>query len=404
MAYPLLLKMFYEESMIVFFTILILLSFFIYKSSIDKANLLFVAIVFAVMAFFQEVNSDSDLIVAFRHLDGIRQDGWQYFYSEELSSNVYFSGRELLKVYFYILSFFPCNNFYSAISIFFIYYLSLTSVLKACLYYRITPATIKFLLILLIWLIDFFDGSNGVRNMLAFSIFVYALIDDFLLGKSNKRKVLDWCLYIASAMIHSAAWLLIIIRLLIPLMNSKRILIVTGVAILIWSFSLQFIAPFLSRSDNIIFNALNHLLSAYTTSEQSAIGNFAVDNFNNGASYLLIRSFRVIHIVLMIYIFSLLFVKAVRLSYLPKFIFLLACFCLGSTSSNVAANVLTRYSFVMIFLTPIFYAYYDAKPVRKKYFGPMENCALCLLIVAVLFNYYMFRYHYYHMHFGLTIY
>lgn len=390
--------------MILFFTILVILSIYIYKTPINKANTKVIALVFAVMAFFQEVNSDSDLMTAFYHLDKLRQDGWQYFYSGNISESFYFNGRDLLKVYFYILSFLPYNNFYSAISVFLIYYLSLISVLKTCHYYHTSIVKTKYLFILLIWMIDFYDGSNGVRNMLAFSIFVHTLVNDCFYAKTKIRKVWVWCLYIASAMLHSAAWALIIIRLLVSKTNSKRFLIIVGMILVAWPITLQYILPSLGTINNSIFKAIIHSITAYTTEGQSQTGNFDIENFNNSTSYILMRYFRLIHILLILYMFYLTRSKFIKPTSLPKFIFLLSGFCIGTAFSNVAGNVLSRYSFALIFLTPIFYAYYNTIPIRKKKLEKIEICALYLLGITMLFNYYMFRYHYHYMHFGLTIY
>lgn len=387
---------------ILYFTILICISVLIFNAQPHRLKnvIIFVAIFLSILAFFQEVSKESDLNTAFYHLDKIRQLGWNYFNTNDIHESMYFSGRDALKVYFYILSIFPYNNFYSSISIFFIYYLPLKSTLTVCSFYRTPIKTTRYLLILLIWMIDFYDASNGVRNMLSFSIFIYALIQD-LYSATKQKKILSGGLYLISALIHSSAWVLILLRLLLFIKN-KRLYIIIGVVLITWSYSLEYLVPILQNINGSISGALEHQLNAYThNNNMSATGNFDTSGFNNQASYLLMRLFRIIHISLFIYMFYLLWKRANKLSPLPIFVFLLSAFCIGSTSSNIANNVLTRYSFAIIFLTPIFYAYYNAMPIRKKELIGIERFALGLIIVALLFNYYMFRYHYHYMYFNL---
>lgn len=388
---------------ILYFTVLTCLSIFIFNARLSMLkNVVFIVATFlSILAFFQEVSKGSDLNTAFYHLDKIRQLGWNYFNTKDINESMYFSGRDALKVYFYILSFFPYNNFYSSISIFFIYYLPLKSTLTVCSFYRTHIKTTKYLLILLIWMIDFFDASNGVRNMLSFSIFIYALIQE-LYSVTKQKRFISWGLYIISALIHSSAWILILLRLLLFLKN-KRLYIMAGIVLLIWSYSLEYLTPLLQTISGSISGSLEHQLNAYTYNNNTA-GNFDTTGFNNQSSYLLMRLFRIIHISLFIYMFYLLWDRAKRLSSLPIFVFLLSTFCIGSAFSNIANNVLTRYSFAMIFLTPIFYTYYNAMPIRKKEVIGIERFALGLIIVALLFNYYMFRYHYHYMYFNLQTY
>lgn len=395
---------------VLYFIILLIASYTIWtlKGSQFREGILFVALIFAVLTFFQVLKEDSDLYVAFYHLNQIRQQGWSYFSDTDLVSNYYFTGRDALKVYFYLLSFLPYNNFYSAISIFIIFYLPMRATLIAGKYYGLSNVSIKYLLILLIWMIDFMDGSNGVRNMLSFSIFSYAFVFEMYRENKKGKHIIAWCLYIVSAFIHSSAWVLVILRLCLFIKN-KKIQIALGAILLCWSLGLQYI-PFLNigDSENAVVGSMSHHVEAYTTLENSSSSNFNEETFNNQSSYILMRYFRIAHVLL---IGSIIF-KAWRtqrkLSETFSYILLLGCFCIGSTVSSLATNILSRFSFEMIFLTPIFYANYSQLPIKHTYINVLgkrfEKFAFGLFVIALLFNYYMFRYHYHYMFFDFLLY
>lgn len=391
---------------ILYFLILFFISILIINTNPRriKNSILISSIILAMLAFFQIVREDSDLMVAFEHIDNIRKFGWSYFNNDDIINNMYFSGRYALKIYFYLLSFLPFDNFYSAISIFFIYYLSLKGSLIACKYYKIPSLYTKYILILLIWLIDFYDAANGVRNMLSFSIFVYALVYDLC---NDKKKYIPYILYIISPLLHSSAWLLIALRLILFIKN-KYIITLFLLLLIFWSFGLEY-TSIISDSSNTITESMNHHIEAYTDNNNNASGNFDVQNYNNSSSYLLMRFFRILHILIIVYFIFKIYKKYRNLSSLHVYILLLSAFCIGSTFSNIAANVLTRYSFSIIFLTPIFYSSYIFLPMKKKKFiiinnYIIEHLALLLIIITVLFNYYMFRYHYHYMFFGFNLY
>lgn len=391
---------------ILYFVFLLYLSVSIYYTSNTRLTkkVFLVSIAFAILAFFQEVQKDSDLTEAFYHLDILRQKGWDYFSHPFLDQSMYFTGRDILKVYFFILSLLPYNNFYSAISIFLIYFLPLYSICSICQKYRISPQKTKYLLILLIWMIDFFDGSNGVRNMLSFSIFTHALMQDLYI-KSKQKKLLIWIFYIISALLHSSAWILILLRSILYI-KKKRIIIIISIILIVWPIVLQYI-PFLYGNDNAIMSSMEHHANAYTHNN-SDTGNFNSENFNNSTSYILMRIFRIAHVLLLTYMILYTWKRSKTLPSFYLFMLLLSGFCIGATSPSIATNVLTRYSFAMIFLTPLSYLTYNQSIKNKKYIiignYKIEFFGLALISITILFNYYMFRYHYHYMFFGFNLY
>ncbi|NPD92800.1 hypothetical protein [Xylanibacter muris] len=393
--------------MILFFITLCFLVFILYNAqSRDRENrVFFVALFFAGLAFFQSVDINSDLQVAFSHLNQIRKFGWKYF-DNDIESSFYFTGRDALKLYFYLLSFFSYNNFYSAISIFFIYYLPMKNVLLLSKRYSLQNLQINYLLILIIITIDFYDCANGVRNALAFAVFAHAIVLDLYYKKHIY--IILWCifLYLISAFLHSSAWILIVLRILLLLCIRKKTLLVMGCFVIFWSFYVLTFSPFLTDSDNSVFQSLNHHVEAYTDSTSESL-NFDSESFNNRKSYILMRSFRILHVIVVLYFFTKM-LKSYKTTMLQNYVFLLGCFCIGATSVNLATNILSRFSFEMIFLVPLFCLESLVSPIGNKYrilFNiKMNSLLLSLTIVALLFNYYMFRYHYYYMLFNFCLY
>ena len=145
--------------------------------------IIFISLSFGILAFFQNVSEYSDLAEAFEYLNGLRQRGFDYFSIDHYTIQNYFSGKIGLQIYFYICSLFPYNNFYSAIAMSLMYFFVLKALQYAADYYEIETLYLKNLIILALLSIDFFDASNGVRNMFAFSIFIYGLSLDIFKGR-----------------------------------------------------------------------------------------------------------------------------------------------------------------------------------------------------------------------------
>ena len=394
--------------MILFYVALCTLSLYIYqsKSAVLHKTILVVSFVLSVLAFFQDVNQDSDLMVAFEHLDNIRRFGWSYFKSAEIATSYYFTGRDGLKVYFYLLSLMPCNNFFSAVSVFLFYYLPMLGFVKCASHYNVSISCVKWCLILLIWMVDFFDGSNGVRNMLSFGIFAYAVMGDLLI-EEKKVSIKSMIYYVVAALIHSSAWILVALRLVLYVKKDKYVFAI-GVALLFWSLGVKHLnISELMGGDNAISGSMEHHVSSYA-GDNTGEGNYSSDIFNNSASYMLMRTFRLVHVLAVLFLMLRLWKKQRQIDCLMKFVYLLSCFCLGAYLSSFATNIFTRYSFEMIFLTPVFLACYNSQSVRH-FFLEFYNRRISLvsasfLLIILLFNYYQFRYHYHYMHFGFNIY
>lgn len=361
-----------------------------------KITLFIVCIGFAVLAFFQSVNEQSDLSVAFTHLNNIRAIGWRYFDKIEISST-YFTGKPALQAYFFLLSQLPCNNFYSAISMYIVYACMLFSIYQIAYFYSVSLRTEKMMLIFAICALDFFDASNGVRNILAFSIFIYSFVQDIIL---KKNKVVCFLLYLFAALLHPATWILIVFRILLVVKN-PWIKFIIGVATIVWSDGLSSISAILTPFNSIPFiSTISHKLDAYTLVGDGVSKNFSGSAFNMSASYMLMRSFRIYLALLLLILVLVIWRRKKDISQLMTYCLYLTMFTLGAGATGIASNVLTRYSFALILLAPVVYCEYSVMRIRKiiLVLGQKEQkyevFLVLLMLCLLLFNYYMFRYHY----------
>lgn len=120
---------------------------------------------------------------------------------------------------------------------------------------------------------------------------------------------------------------------------------------------------------------------------------------------MLMRTFRLFHVLAILFPILFIWIRNRSIDNIMKYIYLLSCFCLGAYLSSFATNIFTRYSFEIIFLTPVFFVAYTSRIILLN-LGQykLNRLAVVFLIIVLLFNYYLFRYHYHYMHFGFNIY
>ena len=385
--------------MITYGLFLIFIVFVILKIRVRDVNklILFVSIAFGVLAFFQRVSDMSDLSEAFGYLNGIRGVGFSYFQNKHYEIQNYYSGKIGLQVYFYLCSLLPYNNFYSAIAVFITYFCILKSVQNTADYYTIDSCTLTRLMVLTIVILDFYDISNGVRNMFAFSIFVFALSLDIFKG----RRVLSAVMYLVAASIHPSTMALIVLRY-IQLVKSTAVKIIVGFMLVMWSNGLQGIASLLEPFSHIKMVSVVYGKLAYYSLLQGSNENFGT-GFNTDASYIMMRYFRIGFVI----IFLIMIIMVIRRGNekVSTFGLYLGLFSLGTLAPILATNVFTRYSMAIFMLTPSMYCEYLAQDISKKKVRIGRVCIdgimFGFIVCAVLFNYYMFMYHYSSL--GLTL-
>lgn len=361
--------------------------------------IIFISVSFGVLAFFQNVSQYSDLSEAFRYLNGIRQNGFSYFSINHYTIKNYFSGRIGLQIYFYICSLFPYNNFYSAIAMALMYFFVLKSIQYIADYYKIKTSVLKNLIILTLLSIDFYDASNGVRNMFAFSIFIYGLSLDIL----KNKKIISLILYILAITLHPSTIALVVLRYL-QFIKQTLLKVIIGLFLVLWSGGISQITNFLNpyRSIEVVSTIYDKLM--YYSTLAGTNENFA-EGFNTSSSYMTMRAFRILWVALVIIAAIFVIKNSKEKKSIAIFSMYLGFFSIGTLTPILATNVFTRYTFGIIMVTPMLLTEYLSANFRRKYIKIgsviMDAVIFGFLIVLMLFNYYMFLYHY--SAFGLTL-
>ena len=348
--------------------------------------ILAIAFLFALMAFFQKVSDMSDLSEAFGYLNGIREYGFSYFQNPHYTIQNYFSGKIGLQVYFYLMSLLPYNNFYSAISMFLMYYLLFKSIQIVVEYYELEKKMLKEYIIVLILIINFYNASNGVRNMLTFSIFVYGIVLDIY----KEKKVTAAILYLIAVSIHPSVAVLIGLRYLY-LVKNRFIKLLIGFVLLLWANGLNGLLAILQPFSSIGFISVLCSKITYYSMLGGSNENFG-EAFNTSGSYLMMRYFRIFWVVLILCIAIVIIRKIKEQKGIATFSFYLGMFSLGTLPSIFATNVFSRYSVAVFMITPILLCQYQSLdlPKKKLQIGStkFDLLATCLCIGIVLILYY----------------
>lgn len=384
------------------FEVVILFVLFKFPEKRIMGKIRLIAFGYAALAFFQIASEASDLQVAFEHLKNIKTYGMAYFSMPTTIVSDYFTGKIGLQIYFYLLSLLPVHNFYSAISIYIIYYCVLCSIHNVSAYYKVDYQTESKLLALFVLMFDFYDASNGVRNILAFALFIFFLVRELY---TDKRNIISWVMYAVSLSIHPAVGVLLLVRLFL-FVKRTSVKCIIGIGMVLWSLGLTGIAEVLSSFTSIpLFSSLHSKIISYSL-VQGTNSNF--DSFNTSESYLMMRNFRILFLICLLFLLYMLWRRGKVSTMVSSFCFYLASFSIGATAANIATNVLTRYSYCLIMICPLVYIEYMEHVERKitVVFGKIK-CDLpftLLLACTALFNVYMYLYHYIVLNFGFVFY
>lgn len=361
--------------------------FIIKRVKFQKSSnlILIISSLFALMAFFQKVSEMSDLYEAFGYLNGIRESGFSYFQNPHYTIQNYFSGKIGLQLYFYLMSLFPYNNFYSAISMFLMYFFLLKSIQVVVEYYDLEKRMLQNCIILLILIINFYNASNGVRNMLAFSAFIYGIVLDIY----KEKRCVAVILYLVGVSIHPAVAVLIGLRYLY-LVKNIFLKLTVGAVLLLWANGLSGLLAILQPFNSIGFISVLSGKITYYSMLGGSNENFG-ETFNTSGSYLMMRYFRIFWVLLILCAAFVIMKNIKEQNGIAVFSFYLGMFTLGTLPSIFATNVFSRYSVAVFMVTPILLCQYRSLDLQKiklriRYtkIGLLE-AGLCIGVVLILY-------------------
>ena len=164
----------------------------------------------AIMAFNCVPKETDDLSNYFWQLDTLRKGGWDTFQTMLKDDNNHWGALPVCGYYFYIVSLLGNNGFLPAITIFVAYGAMFLVVYKASVRFKVNKWYLFLSCVFLLITYWFYDICSGIRNGLAFTIFITCIYFD-IVEKSHRPAC-----YIGYALctgLHSSVIMLIILRL-----------------------------------------------------------------------------------------------------------------------------------------------------------------------------------------------
>lgn len=235
---------------------------------------LFLALVLAlsVMAFYVKPLETDDLLRYYNSLDLLRKKSLSGYFDLQRDGYGNFDAVPVCGLYFFFVSKLGNNNFLPAITIFLTYGSMLLVIWRFANYYKISKLYIfvgTFFLLSTYW---YYDTCSGIRNGLAFAVAMFCIYFDLV----EKKKI--FCLgYFVAMGIHSAAVILLGLRLLTEINMRLRLKILNAIS-LVGIFFGSYIIEFLGK----IFN--NSFFEVLL--EKTAINKVRVISFTSGVTIL----------------------------------------------------------------------------------------------------------------------
>lgn len=220
------------------------------------------AFLFASLAYWFIPAHEMDLTRYFSQLLIYSGMSWRFFTSQVLSKSVLMI-QELL---FYAVA--QTGNFHllPALVVFVTYFITLYMINDYAYRHQIDSKTTLKVLVFTLCVLPFPVVVSNVRNILAFSIFVFATYRDLEQGKKGPLTVIA---YIVPLFIHTSTLALVILRLLHRVYRTSKARRLINVGILLISFTITAVVNLLRSS----FLAKNRLVWAFFTKADNYVRN-----------------------------------------------------------------------------------------------------------------------------------
>lgn len=252
-------------------TVLSCIIYLAFQRKDKRPAFLLIAVLFAVVAFsFQPLPTD-DLTREYEKLRNIADKGWNYFsiMTANLKGKNYtnsFEGLYTAQLYYMIFSKFGVLNWFPAITIFIDYILEFKLLAKIQKRFELTERDGFILFLMIICCRETYNMMSGIRNYLAFTVFGYAIYEDII---ERRNRFLCFLIYIACALMHPSAWILVAIRI-VCFIPSRKVKNIVCVVSLLWGNLFNVILMLLGRFSGIsLFNAVYVKMYSYINSESA---------------------------------------------------------------------------------------------------------------------------------------
>ena len=160
----------------------------------------------SIIAFFTKPYVEDDLVFYFQLLRDMRQNGLRWTLTESI-----YASDIVINLYFYLIAQTGVYQLLPALSVAIIYSLLFASLYQVQSRYKTSLYPLLFFLAVHFSFLFFRWTLSGIRNYIAFSLFAYAVIREFVLKKQGP---LNWVLYLTATFTHFSLAFFLLIRVL----------------------------------------------------------------------------------------------------------------------------------------------------------------------------------------------
>lgn len=358
-------------------------------------------VLLGLMFFFLNPPYEYDLYRHYELLAQLQHMNFRNFFSGKVVStnnlfNEYSDQSMIYLIYAFIISKIPIPHLLPVISTILIYGLMALLILKVRDTFELSKLQTLIIFTFLLFCVDI-RSATGIRNMLAFSIFVFTAYEDMI---KKRNKIVCFVIYMLTVGIHISTIVFLILRIL-TLIKGKIPKIVVGIAIFFSYSSIDVIKNFLMRFSAlpVVTSVLNKIAIYY--------GNEGRYNQLNIVFHLIMITFYI-----MIWVYPKFCCKSKEYSDFLSFFIYSAVYTLGSIAQP---DIFIRNDIFLAFLIiPIlgkllsnvhigtsgkFIVDNSNSPGVALYNVIISLILLCIMIVAFLF-YYLTIYRYMDIYFS----
>lgn len=163
----------------------------------------------AVMAFHCVPKETDDLANYYWQLDILRKGGWDTFQTMLRDDNNHWGALPTCGYYFYFISKLGNNGFLPGITIFIAYGVSFLVLYKASVRFEISKWYLFWACLFFLTTYWFYDICSGIRNGLAFTVFIACVYYDVV---EKKHRILCYIGYALCIGMHSSVVILVALR------------------------------------------------------------------------------------------------------------------------------------------------------------------------------------------------
>lgn len=203
------------------------------KSNISIYIAIMVALIFAIIGYFWVPRQEYDLYQYYSWMEKMN-----YYNISELISYFIARGEPITMIYFYIIAKIGNFQLLQVLPTFLFYFIAFYMLIDYAKLRQISQKKVIFVALILMALVEYIFIMGCFRYTLAYVIFALALYLNYVKNKKSK-----WIgvLYIIPCLIHTSAFILLALRLIIMIKNKKVLVAILSAVSIILFFPQPFI-------------------------------------------------------------------------------------------------------------------------------------------------------------------